>query len=110
MGVKINVQRKSDSAYEIALHKYVAPFTFHQVYICICMLFFRVAEISVKRKHYPWLKWDWIFYRTKLGSDYKSAIHTMTNFSMQVLNIFTLKDVKSNKIVIYFNLIITDKC
>lgn len=65
MGVNMNVQRNYDTDYMNALHT--------------------VAQSSVERVNFPWLKWDWIYYRTKRGREHKSSFETMINFSMKVI-------------------------
>ncbi|XP_043461029.1 cytochrome P450 4C1-like [Leptopilina heterotoma] len=65
MGVNMNVQRKYDTDYMNALHK--------------------VAQSLVERVNYPWLKWDWIFYRTKGGKETKVAFETMIDFTMKII-------------------------
>ncbi|XP_033222842.1 cytochrome P450 4C1-like isoform X3 [Belonocnema kinseyi] len=79
IGVNMNIQRNHQTEYMSALHN--------------------VADISFKRLHYPWLKWDAVFFRTKIGSEFKSSVDTMTNFTMKNIpflnsnyNCFTGKD------------------
>lgn len=87
MGVNIDAQRNYKTDYMVALDKYVL---FPTRYLILCyqniisVFFSRAAEISIKRMHFPWLKWDSIFYRTKLGSEFKFATDTINNFTMQV--------------------------
>ena len=47
-------------------------------------MFFSVIDSSVRRIFYPWFKWESIFYRSKLGKEFKTAIKTIRNFTMQV--------------------------
>ncbi|XP_051155958.1 cytochrome P450 4C1-like [Leptopilina boulardi] len=38
-----------------------------------------------KRPLYPWLKWDWIFYKTKIGKDCKNSIEMMKDFTIDII-------------------------
>lgn len=46
--------------------------------------FYSMLLVLGKRIFYPWLKWDWLFYRTKLGTDYKNSMEIMNNFTIGV--------------------------
>ncbi|XP_033222769.1 cytochrome P450 4C1-like [Belonocnema kinseyi] len=64
MGVNVDVQRNLENEYMAALPK--------------------VAEIALKRMYRPWLALDCIFYRTKYGAEFKSALDTMNKFTMEI--------------------------
>lgn len=65
MGASMDVQRSQDIPYIQALD--------------VMLL------VLGKRIFYPWLKWDWLFYRTKLGTDYKNSMEIMNNFTIGII-------------------------
>ncbi|XP_051155929.1 cytochrome P450 4C1-like [Leptopilina boulardi] len=65
MGANMDVQRNHDIQYIKALEILILGLT--------------------KRGFYPWLKWDWIFYKTKLGKDCKNSAEMMKNFTIDII-------------------------
>ncbi|XP_051155943.1 cytochrome P450 4C1-like [Leptopilina boulardi] len=65
MGANMDVQRNQDIQYIKGLDVLLLGLT--------------------KRIFYPWLKWDWIFYQTKLGKDCQKSAEMMKNFTIAII-------------------------
>ncbi|XP_043484955.1 cytochrome P450 4C1-like [Leptopilina heterotoma] len=65
MGANMDVQRNHDIPYIKALEVLLVAFG--------------------KRIYYPWLKWDWLFYLTKSGRDFKKSAEIMKHFTIGII-------------------------
>ncbi|XP_051155980.1 cytochrome P450 4C1-like [Leptopilina boulardi] len=65
MGANIDVQRNQDIEYIKALEV--------------------LLQVLVKRIFYPWLNYDWIFYKTKMGKDFKRSVELTNNFTIGII-------------------------
>ncbi|XP_051155970.1 cytochrome P450 4C1-like [Leptopilina boulardi] len=65
MGTNIDVQRNKDIEYFKALNVLLYSF--------------------IKRLLYPWLHWDWIFYRSKMGKNFKKSLEVTNTFIIEII-------------------------